>query len=66
MYNSKYVGKQIRVKKTGNYRNRDVDITGATGTVCAVWGDDNIGVRLDGLRNATSKYGYFYFNITDL
>lgn len=66
MCSSKYIGKQVRIRKEGYYGKRRLHLTGTIGVVCSFWNTDNLGVKIEGLTNETSKYGYFYFKFTEL
>lgn len=58
-----YIGCPVRVIGRGHYKDKAI---GRTGVVASFWSDESIGVRLDGAENASSKYGYFYFKLTEL
>ena len=60
---SDYIGYRVRVVGRGHYKNKAI---GRTGVVASFWSHDSIGVRLDGVENTGSKYGYFYFKFTEL
>ena len=58
---TRHVGERVRVKHAGDKYQR-YDIKGCFGTIIRWYGNDNIAVRLDGLSNRSSQYGYFYFS----
>lgn len=60
---SEYVGRRVRVIAKGHYKGQAI---GRCGVVESFWSCDSIGVRLDGVDNSSSKYGYFYFKISEL
>ena len=61
---NKRIGLRVRVKHSDKYKR--YDIKGRFGTVIHWYGNDNIAVRLEGIINHGSQYGYFYFAKTEL
>lgn len=57
-------GKRVRIIENSTYHRGD--LIGAAGTVRSYWGSAGIGVKLDFYTNDNSKYGYFYFKISEL
>lgn len=57
-------GKRVRIIENSTYHRGD--LIGAAGTVRSCWGSAGIGVKLDFYTNDNSKYGYFYFKISEL
>lgn len=60
----KHVGKRVRVKHSDKYRRYSVK--GCYGTIMTWYGNTNIAVKLDELKNQGSSYGYFYFEKNEL
>ncbi len=59
-----HVGKRVRVKHSDKYRRYNVK--GCYGTIMTWYGNTNIAVKLDELKNQGSSYGYFYFEKNEL
>ena len=57
-------GKRVRIIENSTYHRGD--LIDAVGTVRSYWGSAGIGVKLDFYTNDNSKYGYFYFKISEL
>lgn len=66
MIDSGYIGKRVRIKKAGHYKKRYKSILGAVGVIRSIWSTDNLGVEIDGVENEASKYGYFYFKLSEI
>lgn len=57
------VGCRVRVHHSDRYGQQ---LTDHTGVIRVVWSADSIGVDIDFLVNEGSRYGYFYFNTSEL
>lgn len=58
-----YLGSRVRVIGRGSYKSKAI---GRCGVVESFWSSESIGVRLEGIENSASKYGYFYFKMSEL
>ena len=62
---SEYIGKRVKIKYSGKTTYKNMGIIGTYGTVTKV-SSEEIGVLVDGVRNALSSHGVFWFNRSDL
>ena len=60
---SHLIGRRVKVKSTARYKNQH---EGQNGTIRTTWNANSIGVDMDFQVNDRSKFGYFYFHISEL